>query len=153
MCVADASLAKRMGVPRELLVDPALEITVANNAGLEIVGAGFVTLTTKEGTSTQEMVYFAKGVGEFYLSQDACEGLGIIPKDFPRLRSGVKIVPAPRLGALGERGKRHAADDTAQQGLGERVLQEQQGPGKQIANVCQVQDGVEAVRARVPAVE
>ena len=83
MCVADVSLADRLGVPRGQLVDPVLQVSVANNAGLELAGAGFVTLSSQGGRKSSQMVYFARGVGEFYLSQEACMDLGIISGEFP----------------------------------------------------------------------
>ena len=85
MCVADVSVADELGIPRGMLVSPALQISVANNAGLSIVGAGFVTLTAQGGRRSRQMVYFAEGVGKFYLSQEACLDLGIIGPQFLEL--------------------------------------------------------------------
>ena len=82
MCVADVSVADRLGISREQLVSPALRIFVANNAGLSIVGAGFLSLSVG-GRCTQQMVYFASGVGQLFLSQEACMELGVICQEFP----------------------------------------------------------------------
>ena len=74
-----------------------LKISVANNDGLEILGAMFVNLTTAAGTSSRQMVYLAEGVGDFYMSQEACQDLGVIGRDFPRPQSdgGMEQTPYP----------------------------------------------------------
>ena len=84
MCVADVSLATKLGVRECEYVYPALQISAANNAGLEIAGGMFMTMTTTAGTRSRQMVYLARGVGEFYLSQEACQDLGVIPREFPQ---------------------------------------------------------------------
>ena len=96
MCVADASLADRLGVSPNYLVDPSLMISVADNAGLVIKGAVFLTLSMAVGTTMSQMVYLAQGVGEFYLSQEACEDLGIIAADFPQPQVDQGREPQPR---------------------------------------------------------
>ena len=54
-----------------------------DGSSLRIVGAGFVTLRDRAGGSTTQMVYFAEGIGDFYLSKVACRALGVIGDDFP----------------------------------------------------------------------
>ena len=56
---------------------------MADNANLELMGAQFLLLKAKDGSHTEQLVYFAKGVGEFYLSRSALVDLGVINKDFP----------------------------------------------------------------------
>ena len=56
MCVADAALVGRLGIARNLLVVPTIQVYVANNAGLELVGAGFVTLSAPGGRTSHQMV-------------------------------------------------------------------------------------------------
>ena len=68
MCVASARLAERLGLSKDELVVPEMAVNVANNSSLRIVGAGFVTLRDRAGGSTAQMVYFAEGIGDFYLS-------------------------------------------------------------------------------------
>ena len=79
MCVADWEVAKRMNIT------PALTVSVADNASLELIGAQFLSLTAQSGHTTQQLVYFAKGVGEFYLSKAALMDLQVISRDFPKV--------------------------------------------------------------------
>ena len=103
MCVADVTLAGKLGLPE--LVTPAMNVTVADNAELRVVGAGFVTLVAVNGMESHQMVYFANGVSDFYLSKAACRDLGVISPQFPEssspqgalgVQSGASTsVPAP----------------------------------------------------------
>ena len=65
MCVADWAVAKQMNMSRSDLLTPALTVSVADNASLELIGAQFLTLKAHTGQCTEQLVYFAKGVGEF----------------------------------------------------------------------------------------
>ena len=40
-------------------------------------------------------MYLAEGVGNFYLSQEACQDLGVIGQDFPRPWAGGGLEQAP----------------------------------------------------------
>ncbi len=83
MCVGDLELAERLGLVSEFLVDTAMSVTVANNDNLRVQGAGFMEIVAASGRSTKQMVYFARGVRDFYLSKVACRELGIIGEEFP----------------------------------------------------------------------
>ena len=85
MCVADWSVAKRLGLTKADLLHPALTVSVADNSNLELVGAHFMSIYADSGESTEQLVYFATNVGDFYLSKAAMIDLGIIPKDFPKV--------------------------------------------------------------------
>ncbi len=101
MCVADESVARRLGI-RDQLVDTAMNVTVADNERLGILGASFVVLRMAGGRMSRQMVYFARGVGDFYLSKSASRDLGIIPVDFPA-SSTTRRPPtgSPELGTKG----------------------------------------------------
>ena len=83
MCVADVSTAECMGIRRHMLPKPVLNVSVANNEDLKIIGVAFLNITSPTGSSTSQMVYLADHVGEFYLSKAACRDLGIIDANFP----------------------------------------------------------------------
>lgn len=83
MCVTDLSTVERMGISRQMLPKPVLNVSVANNEDLKILGVAFKTITSPTGSSTSQMVYLADHVGEFYLSKAACRDLGIIDANFP----------------------------------------------------------------------
>ena len=104
MCVSGTQVAERMGIRRSDLLKPRLKISVADNSGLELAGAAFVTITGPGGQSNQ-LVYFADNVDDFFLSKAACMDLNIIPQQFPAPaeRSPVLHPPTspPGLGNLG----------------------------------------------------
>ena len=83
MCVADWAIAKKLNLKKSDLLMPALTVSVADNASLELIGAHLLTLSTSTGLKTQQLVYFASGVGDFYLSKTALIDLKIVPSNFP----------------------------------------------------------------------
>ena len=85
MCVADFNVAKRMGLSKSDLMIPALSVSVADNSSLELIGAHFMTLFTDSGETSEQLVYFANDVGEFYLSKAALIDLKVISHAFPRV--------------------------------------------------------------------
>ena len=54
MCVADWQVAKRMNIRKADLLTPALTVSVADNANLELMGAQFVTLSSNSGQVTEQ---------------------------------------------------------------------------------------------------
>ena len=86
MCVADWNVALRMGINKHELLQPVLKISLADNSNLQLIGANFLTIHAN-GESTHQLVYFATGVGQLYLSKAACVDLGIIDKNFPKIGS------------------------------------------------------------------
>ncbi len=89
MCVTGIRVALQLGLKSRDLVPCSLKINGANNSGLEILGAMFVTLS-KDGWTTKQMVYVARGVAEFYMSKEACRELGTIGDEFPSVGSSVE---------------------------------------------------------------
>ena len=83
MCVCGSNMAQRMGIYEQHLVSLALRVAVADNKGLKLVGAGFVTSMRAGRATTSQIVYFADGVEELFLSKTMCTELGIIGPDFP----------------------------------------------------------------------
>ena len=100
MCVADWQVAQRMNLRKSDILAPALTVSVADNANLELMGAHFITLKSPTGRSTEQLVYFAKGVGEFYLSKSALIDLGVISTSFPNIAPNDS--KAPGVGAINE---------------------------------------------------
>ena len=85
MCVCDVKLAQQVGINKCHFINPMMKITVADNSGLQIAGAAFLTITGPGGHSTNQLVYFAYDVNTFYLSKAACRNLHIINSTFPHL--------------------------------------------------------------------
>lgn len=96
LCVVDWAVAKRMNIGKADLLTPALTVSVADNASLELMGAQFVTLTAATGQTTEQLVYFAKGMGEFYLSKAALIDLEVISSNFPMV-GNIQPAPAPAI--------------------------------------------------------
>ena len=67
MCVADWEVAKNLNLNKTDLLMPALSVSVADNSSLELVGAHFLTISTEEGQTSGQLVYFANNIGEFYV--------------------------------------------------------------------------------------
>ena len=124
MCVSDWQVAKRMGLTKADLLTPALTVSVADNASLELIGAQFMQLKSSTGHTTQQLVYFTTGVGEFYLSKSALIDLQVISSDFPRVGAH-KDDTAPQ-GSIYEVQDGFPSDSTTVQ------RQSPQGPGLQI---------------------
>ena len=85
MCVTGVKVVLQLGLRASDLVPCSVRINGANNSGLDVVGAVFLTLSGPGGWSTSQMVYVAKGVSEFYLSKEACRELGTIAPTFRQL--------------------------------------------------------------------
>ena len=85
MCIGTMEVAMRMGLMEADLLPVRMQVSVANDAGLRLVGAAFVTLTGRGGVKASVMLYVAKSVTEFFVSKGACRALGIIDDDFPRV--------------------------------------------------------------------
>merc|ERR1712082_463524 len=69
------------------MVPAALRKSVADNVEVQTVGAAFLSLTGKGGVKTNQMVYFADQMTDFYVSKEACRSLGVIPGEFPQVQS------------------------------------------------------------------
>ena len=106
MCVAGTSIAHKMGMNNSELIRPKLKVSVADNSGLQLAGAAFVTITGPAG-STNQLVYFADNVEDFFLSKQALVELHIISPHFPapttvdRRTAQHPPTSLPRLGNLG----------------------------------------------------
>ena len=87
MCVADWSVARQMGMSKSDLMVPALSVSVADNSSLELLGATFMTISSPSGESSEQLIYFAHDVGQFYLSNADLMDLKVIPRDFPKIGS------------------------------------------------------------------
>ena len=92
MGLAGREVMTRMGLREADLLVPAIKVSVANNAGLRMLGAVFAMFSGARGASARQMLYFAEGIDDFYLSKTACRELGAIPEAFPEVggtRKGV----------------------------------------------------------------
>ena len=65
-----------------------MKMKAINQGGVEILGAVLLrlSLTDKDGKvfETPQLVYVTNSTDKFYLSFEACIGLGLVPEDFPR---------------------------------------------------------------------
>merc|ERR1712082_156635 len=90
MCVAGIRVALQLGLKSKDLVPCELKINSANNSGLDVLGAMFVTLEWG-GWSSNQMVYVARGVQDFFMSKEACRDLSIVGINFPKVGSAREL--------------------------------------------------------------
>ena len=82
MCVSGTAIAERMEIHKSDLIKPKLKISVADNSGLQLAGAAFISISGPGG-ETNQLVYFADNVDDFFISKQAGMDLNIISKEFP----------------------------------------------------------------------
>ena len=82
MCVVCHAFTRSLGLSLADLVEPELQISVANNMGLSVVGAIMCPFTHEGGVETGQIIFIARGVAELFLSKAACRELGIISESF-----------------------------------------------------------------------
>merc|ERR1712059_107604 len=82
MCVAGTAIAESMGITKSDLIKPKLKISVADNSGLNLAGTAFINVSGPGG-ETNQLVYFADNVDDFFISKQACMDLNIISKEYP----------------------------------------------------------------------
>ena len=76
-----------MGLMKKSLLMLALNISVADNADVKLMGCAFINLKSTSGHNSKHIVYFAQGVKDFYLYKSACRDLHIINEEFPTIVS------------------------------------------------------------------
>lgn len=91
MCVAVYNIARRLGI-QDQLDTPELNISVADNANLQPMGAAFLNLLSPARNNSKQMVYFAQGIKDFYLSNSACRDLQLVPEDFPSISPSPSVL-------------------------------------------------------------
>jgi hypothetical protein len=87
MCVADWQVAKKMGLKKNNILLTVLTVSVADNLSLESIGSHFITIFSTSGQVSEQLVYFAIGIGEIYLSKAALIDLQVINEYFPKVGS------------------------------------------------------------------
>jgi hypothetical protein len=89
MVVGGMNLVHSLGLTRRELIPLATKVNVANNSGLGLLGGILITITgrDKHGNirETRQLCYISEMVFTLFLSEQACEDLGIIEKDFPSI--------------------------------------------------------------------
>ena len=94
-CMGTAQL-NSLGITRTDLLTPELNLTAANATGIKIVGVTFLKLKGGQGAkerSTKQIVFVVEEMDHLILSMEACQDLGIIGEDFPKVGShGAKEV-------------------------------------------------------------
>ena len=76
-----------LGLTRNDLLAPILNLRAANTSGINILGVVFLMITgwDKHGRRwrTHQVVYVSEGVEQLLLSREACLQLGMISSNFP----------------------------------------------------------------------
>ena len=94
-CIGAGQLSL-LGIRRQDLLIPEMNLSAANSTGINIVGVTFLKLKGGKGANertTRQMVYVVEEMDHLLLSMEACKDLGIIEADFPKVGShGAKEV-------------------------------------------------------------
>ena len=89
MTVAGMNLVHSLGLTKRELIPLATKVNAANNSGLGLLGGILITITGKNKNGnhreTRQLCYISDMVYTLYLSEQACEDLGIVEKDFPSI--------------------------------------------------------------------
>jgi hypothetical protein len=89
LVVVGMNLVHSLGLTKRELIPLATKVNVANNSGLGLLGGILITITgrDKHGNirETRQLCYISEQVFTLFLSEQACEVLGIIEKDFPSI--------------------------------------------------------------------
>ena len=89
MTVAGLNLVHSLGITRRELIPLATKVNAANNSGLGLLGGILITIAGKDKTGSMrksnQLCYISDVVSTLYLSEQACEDLGIIEEDFPNI--------------------------------------------------------------------
>ena len=88
MCLAGRNVMSRMGLSEDDLLEPMVRVAVANDVMLPLLGVAFVTMTGNGGAQSGQMLYFADGVTDMFVSKAALRDLGAIPEDFRTVHGG-----------------------------------------------------------------
>ena len=86
-CLAGTNLLRHLGLAKHHLTPVKLQMTAANEAPINILGALALRISDTHGPGgmeTRQVVYFTDSTQKFFLSRGACEALGVIGADFPK---------------------------------------------------------------------
>ena len=90
-CCMGLTQLHALGLTRNDLLPPVLNLRAANTSGINIIGVVFVMITGYDGDGkrwrTHQVVYVAENVEQLLLSREACTQLGMIPSNFPEVGS------------------------------------------------------------------
>ena len=86
LVVGGMNLVHSLGMTKRELIPLATAVNVANNSGLSLLCGILITITgkNKHGNTreTRQLCYISEMVFTLYLTEQACEDLGIIEKEF-----------------------------------------------------------------------
>ena len=100
-CLAGTDLLHKLGLQAHHLLPVSMQMTAANNGGIQIIGALPLRLTaispSKVRHTTRQIVYFTPR-SRMFLSKNACVNFGLISANFPTigetLGTNDKVVPS-----------------------------------------------------------
>ena len=89
VCCMGTTQLHALGLSRRDLLQPDLSLSAANTSGINIIGATFLMITGWDRSGkrwrTHQMAYVSEDVHQLLLSNEACEQLGMISKNFPEV--------------------------------------------------------------------
>ena len=90
-CCMGITQLHSLGLSRDDLLSPELQLNAANSSDMKILGSVFLKITgiTPKGrrVSTDQEVYVGEGSDQLLLSRQACRALEIIEENFPTVGS------------------------------------------------------------------
>ena len=90
-CCMGVTQMHALGLTRNDLLAPILNLRAANTSGIKILGVVFIMITgwDKHGRRwrTHQVVYVSEDVEQLLLSREACVQLGMISSTFPEVGS------------------------------------------------------------------
>ena len=85
-CLASTSLLSKLGLQTRHLLPVTMKMTVADNRGINILGALVVRISgtspSEKEYQTCQIVYFSDNINTSFLSKQACIALGVMPQTF-----------------------------------------------------------------------
>jgi hypothetical protein len=82
MAVMGLGLLQALGVSQNELIPCSMRIATADKSGLRVMGAIFITLTTRSGRNTKQMAYVVKQVQHLFIPYDGLRDLGLVGHKF-----------------------------------------------------------------------
>ena len=88
-CLAGLQAIRQLGLNERDLIPVSMRMHAANNNSIKILGAAVIRFSGKSQSGrtleTRQLTYITDSTDTIFLSREACEGLGMISPNFPRI--------------------------------------------------------------------
>ena len=84
--IAGVEFARDLGLAKRDLLPVEMSMRAANKTNIDIIGALIVEIkVVGHETVSKQVVYIATNASRVFLNREACEQLGLVPKNFPQI--------------------------------------------------------------------